>query len=371
MLKNLSIFNFKKLPCGFVYFLIAILFLEALLFSKAYLVASRDILCIVYKNLMMQNHHNADVVIFGWSRTLAIDAKSLEQSLDGKITVYNYALPNLGTNLQLYLALKKYFHFCKRPNLIIVSQPAEAFYGYVKDDAKGDGIFKDPKRANSSRFRRFVSIWSLLRDVPFTSKYILLPKYLENILPSINYSFFIKQSLRHPGLMKSIKRGNKMRKDIQSTNGRLLMNKDKVISDKDIKMHLPKNLPTKSTKDFEKFVALCDKKNIHTVFILMPIHPVRHKIMADFGWFDHIDKEMEKIGKMYKRFEYYKIDSRGFDGKHFGDWSHLNKAGAKKFNEEFKAHVRTMWSFHKQGKTSREPERPPEQSEPCQSSYVF
>ena len=316
MVKNSSIFNFKKLPGGFIFFLVMALIFEVSCFSKAYLLANRSVLCVVYKNMVMHSHRSADVVILGWSRALAIDAKSLERSLDGKLTVYNYALPNLGTKLQLYLVLKKYLFFCKRPKLIIASQPIEAFYDTSEDNGKGDGIFINPGQFEVERFRRFISFFSLLRDVPFNQAYSLLSEYAKGVIPSADYSFFIrsflKQSLKKKGKITSggneiISGREKLIKEMQSTNGQLLFNKDTVVSDEGIKNSLPKNPLTKSVKDFERFVALCDQNGIRTVFILMPIERTRYENMRRLGWFDDINERMERLGKRYKNFEYFKI----------------------------------------------------------------
>jgi hypothetical protein len=150
------------------------------------------------------------------------------------------------------------------------------------------------------------------------------------------------QSFKDYGVLPSLRHGDQIIQHMRQTNGQVIYNEDAVASDAEIANSLPADPLPKNIKNFEKFVELCDKNSIQTVFFLMPIHSMRYKKMAELGWFDYIDQEMERLHKKYKHFKYIKVSDLNCEGRYFGDWSHLNKAGADKFNEEFKAHVRGL-----------------------------
>lgn len=312
------------------------LFFEALFFSKTYLLADKSALCVIYKSGLIQSRQSADVLILGRSRGLAIDAKGLEQSLDERLTVCNLALPSLATDLQLYLILKKYLGFCKKPQLIIAEEQPESFCERAEDDLK---VVDKP------RLRRFVSFRALWGEVPLSQLLTVLPDYAKNMIPSMNYSYFIKTFLskKNIGLFTaSMDRGESIIKDLRSTNGQLLYLQNSVVSDEEIQMNFPKDPRMDRIRNFEKFVALCDKNEIRTVFMMMPIHRARYDEMRRLGWFDYIDGQMERLKKKYKHFEYYKINDLSFEEKYFADWSHLNEVGVHKFNEAFKIRLKAL-----------------------------
>jgi len=335
MAENSSILSFKKLLLGLIIFLMLVLLLETMLFSKAYLVADKSTICSVFKKIMMERHHSADVVIFGDSRTLAIDAKSLEESFGGNITAYNYSLYNIGTDLLLYLSLHKYLSYCKRPELIIASTSIEHFC-----QGNTDVFNRGPENYEFKRFRRFFSIWDIWGEIPRSKKKIFLATYLTNAIPSYDYAFWIIQSLKDHAVLSSLRHANNIIQHMQQTNGQIIYNEDAVANDVDIAGSLPTDPLIKNIKNFERFVALCDKNDIRIVFFLMPIHHMRYKKMAELGWFDYIDQEMDRLQRKYRRFEYHKIGDFNYEGKYFGDWSHLNKKGADKFNWELKSYAR-------------------------------
>lgn len=344
MPKSSSIFNFKKLPQGLVYFLLAVFFLESVVFSKAYLLASRDLVCIAYKDGLIKKRHGAEIVILGLSRALSVNARSLEELTDGKKRVYNYSFPNLGIREQLFLVTKKYLFFCGKPELIIASLPVESFFKNEEKDILGtDGICKGPPRPEINRLVRFIDLWALLNGVPFPQGYILIPPYIMNLLPSMHYSAFIRRSLS-PLSWRSIRRCAgvireriKILEDLQSTNGQLLFSADKVVREEEVNAGPPsdfgKNIDFSA---FEKYLSLCDQSHIPTIFMFMPLHKLRYDTLKRAGWIDSVSEGMKRLEKKYHSFRYYQMTALSYEGEFFGDFSHLNKAGADKFNKEFK-----------------------------------
>ncbi len=327
MPKSLFIFNFKRMPGGFIVFLALALLLEIFIFPKAYVLTNRSTIGFVYKSMLIKNHHSADIIILGRSRAEAIDANKFETALKHELRVYNYAVANLWTPLHLYLELKKYLSSCNAPKLIIASQPPEAFMNGV-DNNDGDGL-PNPNSEKANVFCRFISITSLLFDVPYRGKYALLPKYADLMIPSYNYRYFIKKGFLDSNfyIRNHIDNGKKVLNHMRLTNGQLLYEGAQEVAETD----LAKHISSRAMIDFERFVELANKNGIRTVFIFMPIRRDRYNRMIELGVFDAIEEQMRRLESKYSSFKYYKIKDLGYDERYFAGWSHLNKEGADIF----------------------------------------
>jgi len=342
--RNSFIFSFRYFPHSFIGGLIVVALLEIFLFSRAHLLADRSTVCIVHKSQMIKKTKGPDIVLFGASRALAINAKKIEESTGGKFTVYNYALPHLGTTLQFYLTLKKYLEHNNRPRLIILSAPPEMF-GVVDKE----GIFRDDPRGEMNRFRRFFSALFLLQNVQFKEKWGLLREYINNIIPSFNYRTFVSDSTissaKNRGLKRIsflIKRNSDIIRHLEETNGQMVYNADRVVSREERLKRLPETeesdfsiLNIGVARNIEKFIALADDNNIPTVLFFMPLLSDRYSRMEEMGYFKEITRVLQEYQKKYSSFRYYDSAPLTYGREYFGDWSHLNQKGVERFNREF------------------------------------
>ena len=331
--KNLSIFNFKKIPRAFLLSAVIAFILELIVFSNGYLCADKSTLCIVHKAKMLKAR-KSDIIILGQSRSLAINGKKLEDSLGGRYSIYNYANPTLGTNLQYYLILKEYLQYHEKPKAILLTVPIEHIGLYEKH-----GIFRALGRGIEhqflKRFCRYFNPLFMMLNVPFEEKWRSLRQYAELVMPSSNYRIFIKDRVTNKDLRKVIDRNILILESMDASNGQMLFYEDKIVSDKELSEKLPTGKKTGSIEDknIEKFLQLANKEKIPVLFFLMPICKLRYEVMENLDWFNDIYAILNRYEKKYEYFNFWQANIK-YEKKYFGDWSHLNKNGADKFNNE-------------------------------------
>ena len=95
-----STFSFSRLPAGFVLFALVVLLLELLVFSKGYMLADMSTLAVTRTSRMIDEGHDRDILLLGASRSLAVNAREMEQALEDFDNIYNYSVPSLGTSMQ-------------------------------------------------------------------------------------------------------------------------------------------------------------------------------------------------------------------------------------------------------------------------------
>src|ERR1700720_3804341 len=100
--------------------------LEYTVFRHADMLADRSTVAIAYKGKRLEQGRSEQVVILGPSTALAIDARRLQRSMQDRVSMYNYALPNLGTAEQYYFILKKYLQFNRPPDLVVLALPPDS-----------------------------------------------------------------------------------------------------------------------------------------------------------------------------------------------------------------------------------------------------
>ena len=99
--------------------------LELAVFRYADMLADRSTVVIAYKGSRVEQGRSERVVFVGPSTALAIDASRLQRGLTDSRSVYNYAVPNLGSNEQYYFILKKYLRFNQRPDQLVLALPPD------------------------------------------------------------------------------------------------------------------------------------------------------------------------------------------------------------------------------------------------------
>ncbi len=359
------IFNFRKLPFGFILALTVVLCAEIFLFSRASVLVDRSRFCDSYKANVIKSGPDFDVLIFGESRTLAIDAKMLENASQEKITAYNFALPGLGSALEFYMSLKKYLLEHKKPKIIMLAVSIEYFDVNFKGELavypiEMDGVPYEVMDKISDRFCAYFPPHLVFTSVPFYEMAPLSRYYIKQIIPSIRYEKFINalfpikifinrfdlynNLIRKNSLLeKTIKAKAKYAITFEKTNGQMLLSGESKVGKGEILSAMPekkKDIKKGVLRDkfLEKFVELADRNDIPTVFFFMPIIDSRYKKMEELGWFDYADERLSGYEKKYKHFKYYRGADVGYNKRYFGDWSHLNRWGAYRFNREFIGH---------------------------------
>ena len=158
------------------------------------MLADRSTVAIAYKGKRLEQGRSEQVVILGPSTALAIDARRLQQSTQDRVSIYNYALPNLGTAEQYYFILKKYLQFNRRPDLVVLALPPDSI---LNESAEQSEAFIE--EIERQRFRRFFGPLFLLTDVaPATGRWSFVTQAAATMLPSVNYRVFIKNATFAP-----------------------------------------------------------------------------------------------------------------------------------------------------------------------------
>jgi hypothetical protein len=181
--------------------------------------------------------------------------------------------------------------------------------------------------------------------------------YLKRAVPSFRYKKYIQRAFPidifyniHALILatvgestifrQTIRDNHRLLSHIDATHGQVLYDEDKFVSDDQLQratpLH-PKNLGGAGNKNIwiKKFIELADKNGIKTVFFFMPVESSRYEKMRKLGWFDYAKEQFRIYEEKYKNFEYYEDKDLSYDKRFFGDWSHLNRDGAGKFNEQF------------------------------------
>jgi hypothetical protein len=146
-----------------------VLVLELALFSRSYLLADRSTLSVTRTAELIENNQNSDMVILGASRSLAVDARLLEDSLEDFDEIYNYSVPSLGTSAQFAMILQKYLDNNRKPEVLLLALGPESFGKFRIDE-----LFFSLWSGEAIRLRRFFSVIDLLRYMPWKEKIFLV-----------------------------------------------------------------------------------------------------------------------------------------------------------------------------------------------------
>ncbi|HTL70908.1 MAG TPA: hypothetical protein VL404_06420, partial [Candidatus Eisenbacteria bacterium] len=186
----------RRPPWGLLAAAAAGIVLEVFVFSRAYLLADQTNLCLLYKkSLLRESRASDDVVIFGDSMPMLLDAAQMERWAGKRYTIRNEAVPELGPSLAYWLELEQYLDYHERPRLILFSTWPHAFY------RRGEEVLsRMPDDFFIHRMRRYLDMRYLLREAAFEENAFLRAKnsleilrvYSENLLPSVNYRIFIR-----------------------------------------------------------------------------------------------------------------------------------------------------------------------------------
>ena len=345
---NLSTSHSKRFPTAFIVTAIVVVILEAAVFSGTYLLGDVSNVSIVYKEEFIEEPGDYDVVIFGASRALAIDARSLE-GLDNRFrTVYNCALPHLGTSLEYALTLRKYLENKENPDVILLSIPPEMFGITDKE-----GIFAGDPQGEMGRFRRFFSCVDLIRFVPFREKWTLVADYAYTLLPSANHAFFVRRIFPLDKIPEWRMRlgwarahcGNNRAalEHMIQTNGQVIYHADAVVSEEAFDTGLPAQKDDRISLDnvsrahnVTRFIEIACEENIPVLFFFMPVIDERYQVMKERGFMDAVEAKLRTWEKDYPNVRYCRFYDIAYDRQYFGDWSHLNAAGVERFNTELR-----------------------------------
>jgi len=164
--------------------------LEYTVFRHGYMLADRSTVAIAYKGARLEQGWSEDVIVLGPSTALAIDARAFQASVADAVTIYNYALPNLGSTEQYFFVLKKYLRYNRRPQRVVLALPPDILLNEA--GAQPDPLIHDIER---HRFRRFFGPRFLLTDVaPATGRWSFAAAAAATLLPSMNDRTFIKNA---------------------------------------------------------------------------------------------------------------------------------------------------------------------------------
>jgi len=356
---NSSTSHSKRFPTAFVAAVIIVVILEVVVFSGIYLLGDVSNVCIVHKEEFIEEPGDYDVAVFGASRALAIDARSLEGLDDRYMTVYNCSLPHMGTSLEFALTLRKYLENKEKPDVIMLSIPPEMF-----GIADKEGIFAGDPQGEMGRFRRFFSCVDFLRFVPFREKWRLITDYVYTLLPSANHAFFIRRILpldKIPEWRRRVRwayiQYGKNRTALEhmiQTNGQVIYHADAVVSEEAFDTGLPAEKDDRISVDnisrvhnVSRFMEIACEENIPVLFFFMPVIAERYKVLEKCGFMDAVEAKLRAWEKEYPNVRYCRFYDIAYDKQYFGDWSHLNAAGVERFNAEIRRNFpRLMDAVH-------------------------
>jgi hypothetical protein len=318
--------------------------LEYTVFRHAYLLADQSTVAIVYKGARLEQGHSDPIIVLGQSTALAIDAHRLQQSMGPYPTVYNYALPNLGSAEQYYFVLKKYLEFNRRPELIVLVLPPDAIVN--REAEQLDPYIEAIER---QRFRRFFGPMFLLTEVaPATRRWSFVTEAAETALPSANYRVFIKNSTFAPeldeitdreymGLPQAlVQRDRAIIDRLDATNGQLIYYADRVVAWHQVMDALPPAPDPSSPMVplFEEVIRLADASGIPTRLVFTPICCERGAQLEHDGTWPLLSALMHSYEERYPSFRFLETGFLTYDRADFGDPIHLNATGAERFNAD-------------------------------------
>jgi len=360
---NSSIFNSKKVPAGFILAAIAIFLAEIFVFTKAIAFVDRSRFCDRVKLELTKAGPDFDVVIFGASRTLALNAATLEVSAGGELSVYNLSVADLSAGSQFYLGLKQYLRYNKKPKLLLLSVVIEDFGNDIRGEIAiwpytMDGAPIEDLGGGIDRYCDYFSLGLVLTSFPLPETAGLFKYYVGQVVPSIHYRDFIENVFPLSYMFDERVRGKKKKtrfeiqkvhreveKSLRDRSGQMIFNKNELVTDDMIQRAMPENPKVYSEdkdKFIERFVALADENDIPVVFFFMPIISQRYEKMKELGWFDYAEKRFSEYENRYPNFMYYRDNRISYDKKYFGDWSHLNENGAERFSEDIAPHFQKI-----------------------------
>jgi lysophospholipase L1-like esterase len=320
----------------------ACVLLEYAVFRHAYLLADQSTVAIVYKGARLEEGHGDPIIVLGPSTALAIDARRLQQSMGAHPTVYNYALPNLGSAEQYYFVLKKYLEFNRRPELILLALPPDAIVNRSAEQL--DPYIEEIER---QRFRRFFGPLFLLTEVaPTTRRWSFVAAAAETALPSANYRVFIKNSTFAPeldevsdreyvGLPQALMQRNRTIIDrLDATNGQLVYYADQVVAWRQVMNALPPapDAAAPMVPQFEEVLRLADASGIPTRLVFTPICCERGAELERNGTWPMLAALMHSYEARYPSFRFMDTGFLAYERSDFGDPIHVNAAGAERFN---------------------------------------
>jgi hypothetical protein len=323
--------------------------LEYAVFRHADMLADRSTVAIAYKGKRLEQGRSEQVVILGPSTALAIDARRLQQSMRDRISIYNYALPNLGTAEQYYFILRKYLQFNRRPDLIVLALPPDSI---LNESAEQSEAFIE--EIERQRFRRFFGPMFLLTDVaPTTGRWSFVTQAAATMLPSVNYRVFIKNATFAPeqdemsdwepvdSVRSLYRRNRQIVARLEATNGQLIYYGDRVVAASEIERSMPAqpDVNSKMATFIEKVIGLADSSGIRMTMLFTPMCCERELGLAQNGTWDLLLKRVHAYEEHYPRFRFVDNSLRPYEREHFGDAVHLNERGAERFNTELVARL--------------------------------
>ncbi len=323
--------------------------LEYTVFRHADMLADRSTVAIAYKGKRLEQGRSEQVVILGPSTALAIDARRLQQSMQDRVSIYNYALPNLGTAEQYYFVLKKYLQFNRRPDLVLLALPPDSI---LNESAEQSEAFIE--EIERQRFRRFFGPMFLLTDVaPATGRWSFVTQAAVMMLPSVNYRVFIKNATFAPeqdemsdwepvdSVRSLYRRNRRIVARLEATNGQLIYYSDRVVAASQIARSMPAqpDVKSKMAPFIEKAIGLADSSGIRMTMLFTPMCCERERGLAQNGTWELLLKLVHAYEAQYARFRFVGGSFHPYERENFGDAIHLNELGAERFNTELVARL--------------------------------
>ena len=347
MEKRLFISSSNRFPAGFALFLVFLLALELLFFSRGPLISDMSTLSVTRTAGLIEEGRPLDILLMGASRSLAIDATQLASELEDYQRIANYSVPSVGTSLQYSMILQKYLDNTEKPDLILLALGPEIF-GQFRVDA----LFYTLWSGEADRFRRFFSLPELLEYMPFKEKIFLLPMYARNLLNSYNYRVYVRDYLDFHlfgvdkwGVGDVIERNHRLLEKMEKTGGQMIYWPDRKVPMEE--MIFENILPLGGLAEYEyhsmylrkdenlrRFFHMAAAEEIPVVAFMMPVPRPRYELMQKYGNFNYIRRRMGEFEDRFKSLLFLDLDIN-WDMQYFGDSSHLNAEGARRFNDQF------------------------------------
>jgi hypothetical protein len=319
--------------------------LEFAVFRHADMLADRSTVAIAYKGKRLEQGRSEQVVILGPSTALAIDARRLQRSMQDRVSLYNYALPNLGTAEQYYFILKKYLQFNRPPDLVVLALPPDSI---LNESAEQSEPFIE--EIERQRFRRGPLF--LLTDVaPATGRWSFVRQAAATMLPSVNYRVFIKNATFAPeqdemsdwepvdSVRSLYRRNRQLVARLEATNGQLIYYGDRVVGASEIARSMPArpDANSKMATFIEKVIGLAGSSGIRMTMLFTPMCCERERGLVQNGTWDLLLQRIHEYEARHSTFRFVDSGLRPYEREYFGDAIHMNERGAEQFNTELVA----------------------------------
>lgn len=309
-LRRLSVFILMLVPCC----VLASLLANSTWFDGTYITAQN------YKLAEMRSHPPYDLIVMGDSCPMAIDVTAPETTrFLGNRSAFNFALVNLGGVYPLYSTLDKYLSNGPPPRVVLLS--------FLPSLLSGTSDIVAGSRFTKFYAAKFYSLHDTISDPVLRSH----PRLVGQLLLE-------KYRLRFMQYRYDIPRNEYMIQRLKKTRGQLLILEDTAATEQEVlesaQYKAQFSVSPDSNQYLREFLDLARHKGVAVLLFEMPVPAdvLRHRNTT--GFYEAYFKYVDQLARQFDNF-FYVNTLFSLPNQYFSyDVTHLNRAGAERFQRE-------------------------------------